>query len=198
MEARQRSPDGGPVPESGIGISFGYGFRNIAKSSRRLPFEAVLHNYDPQDFSGELVLTLPGSIETGADSAESAEIRYSFPVGIPAGEAITVRDLISAGENGGDQHPPLRSDRGRLIAEDRYETINLQGGGPELLIGLLSDNPEKLGVFQGISVAGTSMRPGWWSSTPRAFRMRRSILEQMDMIVISDLDSRKLLRSGSR
>jgi len=197
MDQTEETQAAAPVPESGISISFGYGFRNIAKSSRRLPFEAVLHNYDPQDFSGELVLTLPGSIETGADSAESAEIRYSFPVGIPAGEAITVRDLISAGENGGVINIRLYDQDRRLIAE-QAETVNIQSSSPELLIGLLSDNPEELGYFRGISVAGTAMRTRTVELDPAGLPEAPENLSQVDMIVISDLDSRRLPDAGIR
>lgn len=197
LESEVKEGPATPVQTSGISLSFGYGFRNIVKSTRRLPFIVELHNYDPADFSGRLEISLPGSVETGSEKLEAAEILYSFDVLVPAGESVTVRDLISAGENGGNLQIRLYNSEGQLAGE-RLETINVMSTGPELLIGLLSDNPGDLGYFRGISVAGTALRTRVVELDPQELTESPGSLSQIDMIVISDLDSRKLPENSSR
>ena len=84
----------GPAEEEAVGgvsLSFSYGFRNIVKSTRRLPFEVELRNHEDSDLSGRLEISLPGSVETGRDRSEAAEIRYVYGAFVPAGETVTER-----------------------------------------------------------------------------------------------------------
>ncbi|MBP0985839.1 MAG: hypothetical protein J6P39_02385, partial [Oscillospiraceae bacterium] len=132
----------GPAEEEavdGVSLSFSYGFRNIVKSTRRLPFEVELRNHEDSDLSGRLEISLPGSVETGRDRSEAAEIRYVYGAFVPAGETVTIQDIISAGENGGTIRIRLYDNSGELLREQQ-ETINIQSIGPELLIGVLSDD----------------------------------------------------------
>ena len=188
----------GPAEEEaagGVSLSFSYGFRNIVKSTRRLPFEVELRNHEDSDLSGRLEISLPGSVETGRDRSEAAEIRYVYDAFVPAGETVTIQDIISAGENGGTVRIRLYDGSGGLLREQQ-ETVNIQSIGPELLIGVLSDDPEKLGYFRGISVAGTALRTRIVELDPQDLPDTPAGLSQIDVIVISDLDSRKLPEDG--
>ena len=193
---KQPGPGQETVPE-GMELSFSYGFRSIVKSTRRVPFEVELTNHEDDDFSGQLEIALPGSAETGAGKAEAAEIRYVFAAEVPAHETMTIQDLISVGESGGTVRIRLYDHDHKVLLE-RQETVNMQSSSPELLIGVLSDDPGKLGYFRGINVAGTALRTRIVELDPQDLPDSPESLSQIDIIVISDLDSRKLPDAGFR
>ena len=179
------------IPQTGVQMTFTYGYKNIAKSGRRLPFEVQISNHEKTDFSGTLVLEVPGSTENGSGNYERADIRYSWPVAVAAGETVSVREVISASEENGSVHLSLMGTDGVSVNE-MQASINMQGSGPELLIGILSDHPDRLGYFRGLSVAGTALRTRIVELDPSDIPDTPAGLEQMDMIVMSDLDSRKM------
>jgi hypothetical protein len=176
---------------TGVQMSFSYGFRNIAKSGRRLPFEVRIENHEAEDFEGSLVLEVPGSTENGSGVFEAAVIRYSWPVEAAAGGTVSVRDVISAAENNTGVHLSLL-DKNGVLKNELQASINMQGSGPELLIGILSDHPDRLAYFRGLSVAGTQLRTRVVELDPSDLPDTAAGMEQMDMIIMSDLDSRKM------
>ena len=90
---------------TGVQMSFSYGFRNIAKSGRRLPFEVRIENHEAEDFEGSLVLEVPGSTENGSGVFEAAVIRYTWPVAAAAGETVDAIGPSAALEEGIGKEP---------------------------------------------------------------------------------------------
>ena len=170
--------------EGSVSMNFSYGYRDIAKCGHKLPFSVHIDNSYSKDIDARLVIEAEGSVETGIDTFEAAVNRYSFDVHIPADGEASVDNVISIAE----ENPGLniRLYEGEEVLAELNENIRINSAGSELLIGILSDSPEKLEYFNGVSVAQTALRARTIELDPATLPKNALELEQLDMIIISD------------
>ena len=176
----------------GVSMSLSYGFHNIAKSGRMLPFYVDIENNTADNIDGSLVIEVQGSTETERDDFEEAMVRYSFDVSLPAGEHTKIRNTISIAETGSPALLTLYDRDGNEIASESTEVSLQPGAGAELLIGVLSDSPERLGYFKNINIPNTVLRTRTVELDPANMPETVSGLEQLDIVLISDFDPAEL------
>ena len=80
--------------------SLSYGFHNIAKSGRMLPFYVDINNDTDEDIEGKLVIEVQGSTETDINKFENAAVYYSFNVYLPKNQLTKLKNTISISESG--------------------------------------------------------------------------------------------------
>ena len=176
--------------DSGIRLSLSYGYRNVAKNGHKLPFSVDIINGSDRDINGRLVIAADGSVETGVGSFEPAVNSFSFDVDIAAhGEAV-VDNVISVAEESGTVEVMLYE--GDKCLARRKEVVSITSDGSELLVGLLSDTPDKLDFLNGVSVAKTALRARTIELEPETLPQNALELEQLDVIVISNLSTDKI------
>ncbi len=171
-----------------ISMSLSYGFHNIAKSGRMLPFYVDINNDTDEDIEGKLVIEVQGSTETDINKFENAAVYYSFNVYLPKNQLTKLKNTISISESGSGAKLTLYDSEGNVLCEDSTDVILQPGSGAELLIGILSDSPEKLEYFKNINIPGTSLRTRTVELDPDNMPETASGLEQLDIVLISDFE----------
>lgn len=166
-----------------IDLSLTYGYQNIAKSGRFLPLEIVVSNGSGADISGELSIEIP--------EADGLTVRYTYPVNAPDGRDTKVRGMVSIAERNNTLRLVLRDEAGNVLAE-REAPVSIQGDGSEVLLGILSNRPEDLAYFRGVSIGGTALKTRTVTLSPGDIPETEEGLEQLDIIIISDFNMYRL------
>lgn len=177
--------------KSGIALDMTYGYRNTAKSGHKLPVSVSIFNYEASDFEGRLTIEAPGSVETGIGIFEESANRYVYDILVPAGSETVLDCLISIPEDRGNARLSLTDNSGRTVSKKEVG-IEISTQGNELLIGVLSNTPDRLDYFDGVSVAQTSLRTRTIELEPANMPETALELEQLDMIVISNFNITQL------
>ena len=173
--------------KSGITLEMTYGYQNTAKSGHKLPVGISIVNHEETDFEGWLLIETPGSVEAGIGVFEDSVNRYACEVNVPGETGILLDRLISIPEEQGRAVLRLTDGGGRIVSRKEV-VIDIPRDGKELLIGILSNTPEQLDYFDGISVAQTSLRTRTIELDPADMPETSLELEQLDLIVISNFN----------
>ncbi|MDO4960290.1 MAG: hypothetical protein Q4E57_00315 [Eubacteriales bacterium] len=181
-------------PTSGISLEMNYGYRNTAKSGHKLPVNISIANYEQNKISGKLSVETHAGIETGGGNFDSVLNRYIFNVEAQPDEVTVIDGIISVSEETGRVSLRLYDEEDNLLAEKQV-TVNIMPNGSEVLIGLLSDKPEELGYFNGISIAQTALRTHTIELDPETMPEKSLELEQLDVIIISDFNINRISRN---
>ena len=182
--------------ESGISLDFSYGFKNTAKSGRMIPFNAGITNNSDEDIIGKLIIEVPGSIETGSGDFDNAVISYSFNVSIEAGGSYEVRDTISISEGDSDIRLKLCDEEGNSLASLETGISIAESTGPHMLIGILSDTPERLEFIRDINITNTPLITSTMELDPADLPGSASGYEQLDMLLVTGFDIGRLSREA--
>lgn len=176
--------------DSGVSLDLSYGYRNTAKNGHKLPVSVHIDNHEDRDIRARLEISAAGSVETGVDTFEPAENIYSFDAELPADGEADIDSLISVSEENGALRVSLY-EGDELIAE-KEEKVDILSDGAELLIGILSDTPDELDYFNGVSVAQTELRSRTIELDPESFPENAIELDQLDMIIASNLSTDRM------
>ena len=181
-------PDRMGLPDNGLDIRFSYGFQNTAKSGNRLPVNIQVLNGTDEPVSCTLEMVL--------SSGDGSIVRYIFDADT---ETKSVRDIntqISAADDVSEAGLRLYDRSGNLLAE-RNETISITGARNEMLIGLLSDDPQDLSYFRGIGLGGSQAVTRTVMLDPSRVSENEEDLSQLDVIIVSGFDMSELSAAAS-
>ena len=167
----------------GVGLKLSYGYHNIAKSGRFLPVSIEVENYIGSAIEGRIILEIPKENDT--------LMRYVYPVSIENGKKADVRGTISISDNVNSISIRLEDKDGLVLAK-KDSSIKVQGNGAEILIGILSNRPEKLSYFRGVSISNSELKTRTVSLSPGDIPVNEEGLDQLDVIVISDFNINRL------
>ena len=188
------SEEGGAA--AGISMDFSYGFQNVAKSGRMLPFYVDINNKGSNDIEGQLIIEVNGSVEADRNEFENAGISYCFDANVPAGGSSRIQNTISLAEKNNAVSLRLVDKDGKMLCERETNVTLQQTAGSELLIGILSKSAQELEYFKNISIAGTQLRTRTVELEAEKLPESASGLEQLDMIIVSDYDIDKISADG--
>ncbi len=167
----------------GVGLKLSYGYHNIAKSGRFLPISIEVDNYMGQAVKGKIILEIPKKNDT--------LMRYVYPVSVEDGKKADVKFTISISDNVNSISLRLEDEDGLVLAK-KESSIKVQGNGAEILIGILSNRPEKLSYFRGVSISNSELKTRTVSLSPGDIPTNEEGLDQLDIIVISDFNINRL------
>lgn len=169
--------------ESDIDLSLYYGYQNTAKSGRYLPVTISIRNGRESAIEGRIILSV--------EEPGNGTVSYEYEVSVPEGSEQEIRGTISVSREAEDADLILLDEEGRVLAEKRT-SISIQGSENEILIGILSDSPQELSYFRGVSIANSPLRTRTVFLNPADFPETKEGLSQLDILLISNYSMRKL------
>lgn len=130
-----------PARADAVNLEVTYGYQNTAKAGHYLPLTIVLDNTQEETFSGYVYVYMADSdkrlyqyrYQAIAEAGSSAELKVNVALGGQVNQL-----LVKA----------VRRD-GTVLGSRRIG-LDVNQSGAELLLGILSDNPEKLSYFNDV------------------------------------------------
>lgn len=165
----------------GISLALSYGYQNTARAGRYVPFQITIGNHNGEGISGSLELSVSGG-ET---------VRYRSQVEIPAGQTLKLRESAAVSLSSDSASARLYNADGTLLAETET-ALSVQEATGELLIGILSDTPQALSYFRGVSIGNTELRTRTVVLDASELPETEEGLSQLDALIISHFDYGKL------
>ena len=172
-----------PMTDTGLSLSFSYGYQDVAMSGEFLPVEIGIRNSSAG--------AIEGSLELEAKDGEGDAVIYSYGLSLEPGAQTSIRSTISIPDETGDMVLRIVDGEGQVIYSEQEEIL-IHGDGSELLIGLLSNRPDSLSYLRGVSLADQSLSTRTVTLSPNSLPETREGLEQLDAIVISDFNMGRL------
>ena len=170
-ERRKISPFAGSVT-----LDAGYGFENCAKAGRYLPMTLKLENSAAED--------LDGTVEIRTRQSDGSRYSYHYPVLVQGGTVEELSMSVPLGSRTEQIVICLNDRDGAAVLEQRLR-LNINTVTPELFIGILSDHPETLNYFNGVSVNYGQMRTRAFTLDADTFPEDRTRLDPLDVIAVS-------------
>jgi len=153
-----------------------YGYENCAKAGRYLPMTLKLGNKADED--------LEGTVEILTRQSDGSRYSYHYPVLIQGGSIEELSMSVPLGSRTEQIVICLNDRDGAAVLEQRLR-LNINTVTPELFIGILSDHPETLNFFNGVSVNYGQMRTRAFRLDADTFPEDRPRLDPLDVIVVS-------------
>ena len=170
-ERRKISPFAGNVT-----LDAGYGYENCAKAGRYLPMTLKLENSAAED--------LDGTVEIRTRQSDGSRYSYHYPVLVQGGTVEELSMSVPLGSRTEQIVICLNDRDGAAVLEQRLR-LNINTVTPELFIGILSDHPETLNYFNGVSVNYGQMRTRAFTLDADTFPEDRTRLDPLDVIAVS-------------
>ncbi|MDO4268622.1 MAG: hypothetical protein Q4C73_09115 [Eubacteriales bacterium] len=173
-----------------VKLDIQYGYDNMAKGGRYLPLDV--------------------SIQSGGGKALSAVLRvksvesdgtiycYEYPVQTTEGEQASSRYYIPLGTGADRLAVTLEDGSGNVLAEESVK-LNVSRDVPEMYIGILSDEPEKLSWLNGAGISYSTLRTRTFELDEADFPEEEVGLSLLDVLVVNNYKLRSLseLQTGA-
>ena len=172
-----------PSQDSGVELSFGYGYQDVAGSGEYLPIEIGIRNKTEAEIAGKL--------EAIIENGSGTEAIYGYDINISGNSSDTVRSTINVPEDVSELGIRLIKEDGTVLAE-RSEVLRIHGNGAELLVGILSNDPDSLSYFRGVSPGDSGLSTRTVILNPSSMPDTKEGYEQLDAIIISDFNMSRL------
>ena len=160
-----------------------YGINNNARSGSLLPLEINITNRENENFSGYIVCNV-------YENNESV-YRYNYDFDIAANGTYTKNAYVSIADRANTIVVEIRNKNDLLITNQRMN-IDLYSLGNKLIVGIISDNSAKLQYLDRLSLNNGNIMTTTVNITNDNFENNRDILELVDLLVISGVDSSNL------
>lgn len=169
-------------PDVAMEVSSVYG--QEAKIGSHIPLTVSIYDQSEAAFSGHVVIR---TLENGSD--DNSEIyEYRYPVSANTAETKKITVYVPLGQRSNQICVSLRDEKGNSVSEKTMD-FDVSRDMGRLLIGTLSDEPEKLSYLNGVSLNYGMVRsktiPFDADTLPADFRG----LELLDILVINHFES---------
>lgn len=172
---------------SGIMLEYSYGYEEIAKLGRYLPINISLANIQEEDLEGEVIFRVQGE----------KYYEYKYPISLLRGEAWSQDYFIFTDANANFLDIYIKNQRGEDLAQ-RSIPLDPKSNHNKLMIGILSDETEKLQYLDNVSINYGLLTSKVIDLTKFLFPDTKAGLDQLDIIVISNYRIRDLGKEQSR
>lgn len=187
--AFQRTAATDAAGKEGIAMDVVYGYGNNAKGSRYIPVEVSLLNGTGQEFEGTVrILTMESDYDV---------YRHDYPVAVAAGESAAQTMYLPIGNRADQMFVEVIGPEGEEVAHKRVK-LNFSLDVPELFVGVLSDTPEPLSVWDGIGVDYGMLRTRTVEFSTETFPENVIGLDMIDVLLISNFRIRDLSETQSQ
>ena len=159
-----------------------YGYDGAAKSGRYVPVQISLANQEQKAFEGTLRIQ--------AMESDYEIYDYDYPLTLSAGEKLEKNLDIPAGR-GEILYVKLFDGNGTELVRKRLR-INVSREVAELYVGILSDSPDSLNYLNGVGVNYSSVRTKTFNLTADTMPDKAVGMDLLDVLLITDYDTRKL------
>lgn len=169
--------------EEPVTLEVSYGYDNTAKSGRYLPVNVTIGNNREQPLSG--------SLKVKSRESDGTIYRYDYAVEAEPGETLNERYYIPLG-TGADQLVFSLSDGKEQVILDKKVSLNVSRDVPELFIGILSDNPQRLQYLNGVGIHYSTLRTRTFELSGEDFPEDEVGLNLLDVLVVNNYKLRDL------
>lgn len=181
--------DDGPEAPGTIAMDVTYGYDNSAKGGRYVPIEVTVDNSTAEEFKGTIqILTMESDYDV---------YRHDFPVTAGARETARARVHLPLGNRADQMFVTLVDEGGRQVVRKRVK-LQLSLDVPELFIGVLSNTPENLMVWDSVGVNYGMLKSRVVNFDVQTFPENELGLDMLDVMLISDFRIRDLSQKQSQ
>ena len=172
-----------------VNLEVTYGYQNTAKAGHYLPLTIVVDNTQEETFSGYVYVYMADSdkrlyqyrYQAIAEAGSSAELKVNVALGGQVNQL-----LVKA----------VRRD-GTVLGSRRIG-LDVNQSGAELLLGILSDNPEKLSYFNDVRLNDGLLHTRTVTLDSENLPKDETELDQLDVILVTDFDMSKVSEAEAR
>ena len=166
-----------------ITLNATYGINNTAQSGSILPLEVNIINRESIQFNGIIVCSV----------YESNEViyRYNYNFTVLANGSYNKNIYVSIADRSNTIVVDVFDNFDNKVASQKLN-IDLYSLGNKLIIGLITDDASKLQYFDHLSLNNGNIQTTTVLITNESFENNRDILNIVDMLVISGIDSRNI------
>ncbi len=172
-----------------VNLEVTYGYQNTAKAGHYLPLTIVLDNTQEETFSGYVYVYMADSgrrlyqyrYQAIAEAGSSAELKVNVALGGQVNQL-----LVKA----------VRRD-GTVLGSRRIG-LEVNQSGAELLLGILSDNPEKLSYFNDVRLNDGLLHTRTVTLDSENLPKDETELDQLDVILVTDFDMSRVSEAEAR
>lgn len=183
MTAWAGEESGSSSASSAAEIAVEYGYDNTAKGGRYIPVEITVNNHQ--------ISRLEGMLRIKSMESDGTIYHYGYDVTLEPEEEQTNKYYIPIGA-GADRLFVVLEDRTGTVLADQTVNLNVSRDVPELLIGILSDEPEKLEYLDGAGVHYSTLRTRTFELDPEEFPAEEIGLNLLDVLVVNNYKLRDL------
>lgn len=169
--------------EEPIVMEVSYGFDQAAKGGRYLPLTVVLKNRQSERLEGELTIK--------ALESDMAIYQYCYQVQAEPRSDVTLTYEIPLGVQANQLFLSLTDKEGNTLLNKRVK-LNVSRDVPELLIGILSDEPWELAYFDGVGIRYSTLRTRSFELEESEMPMDEAGLDLLDVLVVNNYKLRNL------
>lgn len=173
----------GGAAQDPVSLDVTYGYDNTAKGGRYLPLHITLHNRQN--------LALKGTLQFKTKESDGNIYRYDYPVQVEAGSELDAQYYIPLGTHADQLFITLAAEDGTTVLSKRLR-LNISLDVPELFIGILSDNPERLQYLNGAGINYSALRTRTFALAEEDFPEEEIGLNLLDVIIVNGFRLRKL------
>ena len=177
------------APAKPVDMHVSYGIDNSAKGGRYLPVSIEFSDSSEADFDGRV------SIFTKDNDEETYE--YIYEVSVKAGSSIKKIYYVPLGVHASKLKVKLCDRAGNIVCQEDV-VLNIDTSTSQLLIGLLSDTPEKLDYFDNNYIDYGLVHTKTFALDAESFPTDITGLDMFDIILISNFRIRDLSEEQSR
>ena len=178
-----------PARADAVNLEVTYGYQNTAKAGHYLPLTIVLDNTQEETFSGYVYVYMADSdkrlyqyrYQAIAEAGSSAELKVNVALGGQVNQL-----LVKA----------VRRD-GTVLGSRRIG-LDVNQSGAELLLGILSDNPEKLSYFNDVRLNDGLLHTRTVTLDSSNLPKDETELDQLDVILVTDFDMSGISEAEAR
>lgn len=164
-------------------LELSYGYQNTAKAGRLLPLKISIHNPNAQTLSGELRVSMAES--------ESSVYEYRYPLTVEGNSDKRMEEMIALRSGIHQLEVSIRDRQGRELLSRRVG-LNVASTDAELIVGVLSDNPDKLDYLNGIELNNGLLRTRLLSLKAEDMPDNEYELDQFDLLIITNFELKQL------
>lgn len=160
-----------------IELNVTYGYQNTAKAGRFLPLKIGIRNSGSETFSGMIHIYMA---ESGSSICE-----YQYPSAVEA-ESDTELSMAVALSSGVNQLLVTATNQeGRLVGSRRVG-LDVASSDAELIIGVLSEQEDKLSYLNSVSINDGLLRTREVALDQEKLPSSETELDQLDVLLLSD------------
>ena len=160
-----------------------YGINNVAKYGRLLPLEINIENRDNSVFNGQINVKVYESNESF--------IQYIYNIQIEK-ESTLVKNIDVSTSDEMNMISIEVYDMNNIKIAENTMNIDLSYLKNRIIIGILSDDVDSLQYFDNISLSNNGFVTKTVEISERDFYYNRKLLDQIDILIISDKNSNNI------
>ncbi len=160
-----------------------YGYDGAAKGGRYLPLTVAMDNHQSA--------AVEGSLQVQVLESDGTVYRYDYAVDIGSGGQTVLKEYVPLGNHAGQLFLRFENGQGQVLAEKKVK-LNISLDVPELFIGVLSDEPQKLQYLDGVGISYSTLRTRMFAMKQEEFPLDEAGLNLLDVLVVNNYKLRNL------